>query len=108
MVTGAQRSPLLPDVPVALEQGFPALQASNWLGVMAPARTLAAVIEQLHQAFVAAVQDADTRERHASISLDPATSAFASAFDRFLREEIVRWTQVIKQAGVKHQAMEMR
>jgi len=101
MVTGAQRSTLLPDVATAQEQGFPALQATNWLGVMAPARTPAETIGALHEAFVAAVQAADTRERYATIGVDPATSPSSAAFGTFVREEFGRWTQVIKQGAIK-------
>jgi tripartite-type tricarboxylate transporter receptor subunit TctC len=101
MVTGAQRSTLLPDVATAQEQGFPALQATNWLGVMAPGRTPPEAIAALHEAFVAAVQAPDTRERYATIGVDPATSPTSAAFGTFVREEFVRWTQVIKQGAIK-------
>ncbi len=101
IVTGEQRSPLLPEVPTAREQGFPTLQATNWLGVMAPARTPPAVIERLHAAFTAAVNAPDTRERYASIGVDQTTSASPAAFGTFVREEFVRWDKVVKQSGVK-------
>jgi tripartite-type tricarboxylate transporter receptor subunit TctC len=101
IVTGEQRSPLLPDVATAREQGYPALQATNWLGVMAPARTPPAVLERLHAVFTAAVNAPDTRERYASIGVDQTTSASGAAFGTFVRDEFARWEKVVKQSGVK-------
>src|SRR5688572_1742578 len=94
IVTGEQRSPLLPDVATAREQGYPALQATNWLGVMAPARTPPAVLERLHAVFTAAVNAPDTRERYASIGVDQTTSASGAAFGTFVRDEFARWEKV--------------
>lgn len=100
IVTGEQRSALLPDVPTAREQGYPGLQATNWLGVMAPARTPPAVLDRLHAAFTAAVNAPDTRKRYASIGVDQTTSASGAAFGSFVREEFARWEKVVKQSGV--------
>ena len=50
-VTHAQRSPKLPDVPTVSEAGFPKLQATFWLGVVAPAGTPPEIINKLNAAF---------------------------------------------------------
>ncbi|HEV7802953.1 MAG TPA: tripartite tricarboxylate transporter substrate binding protein [Burkholderiales bacterium] len=102
-VTDEQRSPLLPEVQTAREQGYPALQATNWLGVMAPAKTPPAILERLHAAFSAAVGASDTRERYAAVGVDVATSKTPAAFGSFVREEFARWEKVVKQADVQLQ-----
>jgi tripartite-type tricarboxylate transporter receptor subunit TctC len=100
-VTSEQRSVLLPDVPTSREQGFPGVQATNWLGVMAPAKTPPALIERLRAAFVAAVGAADTRERYGAIGVDTATSQSPAAFGSFVRDEFSRWEKVVKQAAIQ-------
>jgi tripartite-type tricarboxylate transporter receptor subunit TctC len=101
VVTGPQRSPLLPDVATALEQGYPGLQATNWLGVMAPARTPPAVVDRLNAAFVAAVNAPETKERYATVGVDAATFPTGAAFGAFVRDEFGRWEKVVKQSGVQ-------
>lgn len=102
-VTGETRSPLLSDVPTAREQGYPALQATNWYGVMAPAATPPAVVARLHAAFVSAVEAPETRERYASIGIDPLASQSTAAFASFLRDEFARWEKVVRSTGIRLQ-----
>ena len=102
-VTGEQRATLLPDVQTAREQGYAGLQATNWLGVMAPAKTPAAVIERLHAAFAAAVAAPESRERYSSVGVDPLVSKTPAAFGGFVRDEFARWEKVVRQANVKVQ-----
>ena len=102
-VTGERRAALLPDVPTSREQGYPGLYATNWLGVMAPAKTPSAVVERLHASFVAAVSAPDTRERYSSVGVDTATSKTPESFATFVREEFARWEKVVRQANVKIQ-----
>ena len=61
-VTGARRSRVLPDVPTAQELGVKGLNAASWNGLAVPARTPAAVVEQLNKAVNAALADAGVRE----------------------------------------------
>jgi len=44
---GPRRSPLLPDVPTMAEAGFPQYKAVSWFGLLAPAGTPAAIVDQL-------------------------------------------------------------
>lgn len=102
-VTGEKRSSLLPQVPTAREQGYAGLQATNWLGVMAAAKTPPAALERLHAAFVSAVGAADTRERYATVGVDPLSSETPAAFGAFVREEFARWGKVVKQSAIRLQ-----
>ncbi|MBI3042735.1 MAG: tripartite tricarboxylate transporter substrate binding protein [Betaproteobacteria bacterium] len=103
IVTGETRSPLLPDVPTAREQGYPGLQAMNWYGVMVPAATPPAVVSRLHAAFVSAVGAPETRERYAGIGVDPLTSKSPAAFASFVQEEFARWGKVVRSTGIQLQ-----
>lgn len=100
-LTGDSRSPLLPSVPTASEQGYPGLRTTNWYGVMAPAATPPAVVGRLRAAFAAAVQAPDTRERYAEIGMDPIFSPSTEAFGSFVHEEFARWGKVVRSSGVK-------
>lgn len=100
-VTGERRSALLPEVATALEQGYPGLQVSNWLGVMGPGKLPPALAERLHALFVAAIDTAETRERFASVGVEPAPSAAPAAFASFLQTEFGRWSKVVRQAGIQ-------
>jgi tripartite-type tricarboxylate transporter receptor subunit TctC len=102
-VTGEARTPLLPDVPTAREQGFPALQVTNWIGVVVPARTPAATVDRLRAALISAVEANDTRERYVAIGVDPVTSPSPAAFGTFMRDEFTRWEKVVRQTGIQLQ-----
>jgi tripartite-type tricarboxylate transporter receptor subunit TctC len=102
-VTGEARSPQLPDVHTAREQGYPALQATNWYGVMAPAATPPAVVARLHAAFLSAVEAPETRERYAGLGVDPVVSQSPAAFATFVREEFTRWEKVVRGSGIQLQ-----
>ena len=102
-VTGEARTLLLPDVPTAREQGFPALQVTNWIGVVVPARTPAATVEKLRAALVTAIEAADTRERYATIGVDPFTAPSSAVFGAFMRDEFARWEKVVRQTGIQLQ-----
>ncbi len=62
-VTGATRSPLLPDVPSMAEAGYPSVDVHLWSGVFAPAGTPAPIVAKLQKAFNQAIQDPGVAEK---------------------------------------------
>src|SRR6478736_4799794 len=62
-VTGARRSPLLPDVPTVIESGIPGYEAYVWMGLLAPKGTPPAIIERLNREVVDALHE-DTVKRY--------------------------------------------
>lgn len=62
-VSTAARDPALPEVPSLAETVAPGFDVDSWQGVLAPARTPAAVVERLHAALAAALRDAAVAER---------------------------------------------
>ena len=103
-VTTAARSPALPNVPTCAEAGFPAIEATAWFGVQAPARTPAAVIERLGAEINAVVQDAVSWARLAELGgmkpdLQPDGGTNPAGFERFIQAEIVKWTEVVRRSG---------
>ena len=68
--TGAQRSPLLPDVPTIAEAGYPALEFAEWFGIFVPARTPSGTVETLSSALRAALQTKEVQAGLANQSVD--------------------------------------
>jgi tripartite-type tricarboxylate transporter receptor subunit TctC len=99
-VTGAKRSPVLPDVPTMIESGLPGFEVISWYGFFAPAGTPRRVIDELNAAINDAVRDPSVRERMSRINMEPAGGT-PEELDRFLREQIKRWGAVIRAANVK-------
>jgi tripartite-type tricarboxylate transporter receptor subunit TctC len=101
-VTGATRSPALPDVPTMIEAGVPNYTAFTWNGLLAPAGTAKPIIDRLHDAIVKAIADPSVREGYARIGQDPATDTPAEFAD-LIRNETIKWTRTIKDARIEPQ-----
>lgn len=99
-VTGARRSPLLPDVPTVAEAGVPGYEASAWHGVLAPRGTPEPVIQTLQAAIVKVLADPALKERLAQDGIETVGST-PEEFNRSLQAEIEKWLKVVKDAGIK-------
>jgi tripartite-type tricarboxylate transporter receptor subunit TctC len=98
--TGKARSSVLPDVPTVAEAGVPGYEAGIWLGLMAPAGTPRPVLERLNAEINKIINAADVRENWTKQGAMPMGMSI-DAFDKFLREEIVKWAEVVKKSGAK-------
>jgi tripartite-type tricarboxylate transporter receptor subunit TctC len=101
-VTGAQRSPLLPDVPTFIEAGLPAYDMAYWWGVAAPAGTPAPIIARLNREIVQAcgkprLKDAFLQQAALAVTSTP------EEMTRHLTREIGVWRDVIVRAKVSVQ-----
>lgn len=101
-VTGAKRSPVLPDVPTMIESGLPGFEVVSWYGFFAPAGTPRRAIDQLNAAINDAVRDPKVQERMARINMEPAGGT-PEELDRFLHAQIKRWGDAIRAANVKQE-----
>jgi tripartite-type tricarboxylate transporter receptor subunit TctC len=101
LATGSpQRLAALPDVPMVAEQGHAGFDSSQWFGLLAPARTPAAVVARLQEAAEKALQVPAVQER---LKEDATVAAplKAAAFADFIRSERLRWGAVVRQANLK-------
>jgi len=101
-VTGAQRSPALPDVPTLAEAGAPGQESDIILGVLVPVGTPRGVIDRLHREIVRIVALPDVRERLSSLGFEPIASTPEELSDR-IRWEIDKWAKIIRAANIKAQ-----
>ncbi|HMK81029.1 MAG TPA: tripartite tricarboxylate transporter substrate binding protein [Xanthobacteraceae bacterium] len=102
-VVGESRSIMLPDVPTAIEQGYPRMSADNWYAIVVPAGTPQPVVAKLHAAALRATRAAEVKEKLANIGSEPLPMASPADFPAFLQREIDRWGAVVKAAGLEKQ-----
>jgi tripartite-type tricarboxylate transporter receptor subunit TctC len=98
-VTAKARHAQLPNVPSVTEAGFPELVVTSWQAAVAPAKTPAAVVARLNEAMVKALRSPDVAERMQQIGFDVVAST-PEEFGRFMKEEVDRWTAVVKKGGI--------
>jgi tripartite-type tricarboxylate transporter receptor subunit TctC len=99
-VTSAARTAIFPDIPTATEAGVPGFEVTNITGVLAPAATPADVIARLNAAIVKVLSLPATRERFAGLALEAAPGT-PEQFAGYIREDLARWTKVVKEANIK-------
>jgi len=101
-VSGKMRSPVLPEVPTIEEGGVTGYEAGNWYGLAAPAGTPDAIIAKLHKE-ISIMQDLPEIQK--VIANDGANIVRMSPreFAAFMDNELAKWGEVIKRAGIKAQ-----
>jgi tripartite-type tricarboxylate transporter receptor subunit TctC len=98
--TGKVRSAVTPEIPTVSESGVPGYEATIWLGLMAPAGTPRPVIEKLNAEIARILGSAEVRDGWGKQGAVPMGMAI-DQFDRFLREDIAKWSGVVKATGMK-------
>ena len=96
-----ERSPVLPNVPTAIEQGYD-VEAYTWNAFFLPKGTPAAIVEKLNKATVDAMKTPAVREKLESAGLrfvsdDRTTPAYLG---KFVTSEIAKWAAPIKSSGI--------
>ena len=99
-VSGAQRSPALPDVPTLSEAGIAGYEASGWIGILAPAGTPAAIVASLNADMNAVLRQADVSGLLADNGADVAGGS-PDQFAAFVAAEIAKWAKVVRATGLK-------
>ncbi len=101
-VTSAHRATQLSAVPTMQEAGYPGYDVQSWYGVCAPAATPAAVLDKLHADLNTVLSMPDVRQRLDELVMGAAPTS-REDFEQFIRAEIARWAQVIKDAKIPQQ-----
>lgn len=96
-VSSPKRIAQLPNIPTFREAGL-AMDGTAWIGIVAPAKTPAPIIERLNREFVAAMRDPaiDEKLKAQYMEADPGTPA---QFAAFMQAELKKWTPVIRRSG---------
>ena len=99
-MTGAKRSPAIPDVPTVAESGVPGYETGSWYGVVAPAGTSKPIVNRLAKEIAAIAKSPEVSERlvdDAAIPVGNTPEEFAS----FIRRELSRWAKVVAQGNIR-------
>jgi tripartite-type tricarboxylate transporter receptor subunit TctC len=104
-MTTTVRSPALPEVPTTAEAGFPAVEATAWFGVCAPARTPRPVIDRLAREINASLADTAVWQRLADLGgmkpdLAPDGLSTPESFQAFITAEIAKWGEVVRRGNI--------
>ena len=99
-VTTAKRSALLPDMPTISEAGLDGFDANNWYGLVVPAKTPRAIIDQLNAEVTKILNMPDVKTTLFNQGLDPAPGT-PEQFGAYIRSERAKWARVIKESGAK-------
>ena len=99
-ISGATRSPVLPELPTVSESGLPGFDVSAWNGIVAPRDTPPMVIDRLNAELHRLAALPDVRERAESQGAEIAVSTPAQ-FTAYLKSQIAKWAKVVKFAGMR-------
>jgi tripartite-type tricarboxylate transporter receptor subunit TctC len=95
-----QRFPALPGVPTLKEAGYPNAEASAWFGVVAPAQTPPALVNELNKAINEALKKPELVEKLLAIGAQPMPGS-PEVFGKFIADERARWIPLARSLGVK-------
>jgi len=98
-LTGAERSPIMPDLPPCAE-AVPGLVAVNWWGVYMPAGVSKAITDKFHADLVKAMQDEEVKRKFADLGVE-AVSSTSEQFVSFMKSETAKYSKLIKDAGIR-------
>jgi tripartite-type tricarboxylate transporter receptor subunit TctC len=99
-VTTAKRSALMPELPTISEAGLTGFDANNWYGLVAPAGTPRAIIDQLNAEVTKILNMPDVKATLFNQGLDPAPGT-PEQFGAYIKSERIKWAKVIKESGAK-------
>jgi tripartite-type tricarboxylate transporter receptor subunit TctC len=99
-VTSARRVKGFEDIPTIAESGVPGFDVSSWQAVHAPAGTPPEIVERLASEIAKAMELPDVRARLDALGLEPSGMPPAQ-FAAFNRNELAKWANVVKSAGLK-------
>jgi tripartite-type tricarboxylate transporter receptor subunit TctC len=90
-----------PDIPISTEVGFPDLITVQFMGVFAPGGTPRPIIDQIASATHQAMGDKAFQDKLINAGFEPLTDSGPEQSAKFIHEELVRWTPLLKASGIK-------
>jgi tripartite-type tricarboxylate transporter receptor subunit TctC len=95
-----KRSSFLPELPTIAESGYPGFEAVGWIGIVAPAKTPAAILDKLNAEIVRMLQQPDVKQRLDALAFTPVGGTRAE-FAAFIKSEIAKWGKAVRESGAK-------
>ncbi len=101
-ITGAKRSPTVPNVPTIAEAAVPGFASTSWQGWFMPAKTPAPIVERIQQEVAKVLAMPDVRHRLVAMAYEGVGSTPAE-FTKYYKEEIAKYTKVVVDAKIPKQ-----
>jgi tripartite-type tricarboxylate transporter receptor subunit TctC len=101
-ISTVRRSASLPDVPTAIEQGYPDFDIATVIGLQAPAGTPREIAARLQRAVAKIVREPDIAERMANLGMELRESG-TEDYVRFVKADMERYAHAVKTAGVRQE-----
>ena len=101
-ISTARRSSSLPDVPTAIEQGYPDFDIATVIGLQAPAGAPREVVTRLQAAVAKILRERETAERMTNLGIELMENG-TEHYVRFARQDLERYAQAVKAAGVRQE-----
>jgi tripartite-type tricarboxylate transporter receptor subunit TctC len=101
LATG-KRFPSMPDVPTMIESGMPGFEVNGWYGLVYPAGVPKDIIDKTHKALTQVLSRDSVKKQLENIGAEAALSS-PQEFGKLIAEEVVRWREVAKTAGLEPQ-----
>ena len=99
-VLARERSPALPEVPTAEEAGLPNFDVTTWYGILVPAGTQRPIVMRLNAELAKIMHAPEMKERLAGMATEAMTGT-PEEFAAYIRQEISKWGDVVRKAGLK-------
>jgi tripartite-type tricarboxylate transporter receptor subunit TctC len=90
-----------PEIPTNVEAGFPDLVTLMFMGVFAPGGTPRPIIDTIAAASKQAMAEPGFQQQLVKAGFEPVTDSGPEQTAKFVQEELVRWTPILKTAGIK-------
>ena len=100
-VTTAKRSTYMPELPTIAEAGVPGYDVATWWGVLAPAKTPAAVVSRLNDEIRKIVASDDVRARIVADGAEPVLDMTSADFNALLKQDIEKWRRIVKARNIR-------
>jgi len=99
-VSNLRRSPVFPGIPTIAEAGVPGYETTAWGGIVVPVGTPQAIVTKLNSEINKALRTSTVKERYAAIEAEPVGGT-PEQFAAFVKNETVKWADVVKKSGAK-------
>ena len=100
-VTTPKRVAAAPDIPTIAEAGLAGFELVAWQGVVAPAGTPRAIVDQLAAQLGKLMADPATRDKLTALSLEPLPPSTPDSFAAYIKTEVDRWAVIVKNSGAE-------
>jgi tripartite-type tricarboxylate transporter receptor subunit TctC len=100
-VTTTKRVAAAPDIPTLAEGGLAGFELVAWQGVVAPSGVARAIVEQLAAQIAKLMADPATRDKLTAIALEPLTGSTPDSFASYIKTEVDRWADIVRNSGAE-------